>query len=113
MFRTIYKTVRPADGAWEKADQESYRETEAIWLLDTIMLTAIPPSHTVGAGVVAHPKGIEPEPPRSIPWDGINGYRAKSLLRSTHLERYPFYHEDMHTANTEQTMASRIEQDRI
>jgi O-antigen/teichoic acid export membrane protein len=37
MIPRIYQTVRPADGAWEMADQESYREIEAISLVDTII----------------------------------------------------------------------------
>ena len=115
MFPTVYKVVRPVKSALPVpvVDQGDYRETEAIWLADTIMLAAISPSYTVGAQVAAYPKRIEPLPRRSIQQNDSS--YAKSPLRPIRLQ-YLSYQQDMHMditaiaeADTEETIVCRAE----
>jgi hypothetical protein len=60
---TVYKVMRPVKSPLPQlAVEGNNRETEAIWLADTIMLAAIPSIYTMGAQleVAAYPKRVEP-----------------------------------------------------
>ncbi len=48
MFPVVYRVIWSAKGLLEEPLPEQYGETEPIWLLDTVMLAAIPPRHTTG-----------------------------------------------------------------
>jgi hypothetical protein len=48
MFPVVYRVIWSAKGLLEEPLPEQYGETEPIWLVDTVMLAAIPPRHTTG-----------------------------------------------------------------
>ena len=109
MFPTVYKTVQPVKDVLEASTQETSSGIEAIWLLDTLTLAAIPASYMGGVLVAARFACIELEQTRLIQQNGRNGYHAKPQLRPIRLEHYLVCDEYIQTANTEQTMVCQAE----
>jgi len=107
MFHTVYKAIRPVNSSLHVSRQENFIEPGEISLIDTTILAAIPPHYIATAPVAAYLGYLETRPMRSIQQHEGNDCRARSRLRRTQLERYPSYHEDMHTTSTEQTSACR------
>jgi O-antigen/teichoic acid export membrane protein len=104
MFPTVYKTVQGGKGTVQVTTQELAREAEAIWLLDTLSLTAIANS-LVRVPTVTHSELRALEHVQSIQHKGSNADHAKPRLRPIRLEHYLTYDEYMSTTNTEQTIA--------
>ncbi len=94
MFRTVYKIIRPINSSLRVPVQENYQEIMPVWLMDTIMLAAVPAScaGTMHASARA---------------DNSN-YHVGPLLRPVRLERHPASHMDMHRIIEQRSIGSRL-----
>ncbi len=92
MFHTVYTTLRSSNSTLQVAEPINCRETEAIWLVDTISLATILPICSVEVQI-AYSNNKETKSTRSIQSTEINFYRSKSALRPNRLVRYSPYKE--------------------